>query len=97
MRAEEHEPLRGAEPHRSQLSRILKEHPESRTRLKRAVASLGLTFVFAIATLGILLIWHLRRRASLIRESLEPPKDVTLVDPLPGRSPNSTYPNVEST
>ena len=96
MKADGKGPAQGDEPRTSQLSRILKEHPESRGRLERAVASLGLTLVAVIAILGGLLIWHLRRRASLIRDRLGPPKDVTLVDPLADRPSESTYPNAES-
>jgi hypothetical protein len=60
----------GGEPAKTRLGRILAERPEARPRLARAVGSLlGITLV-AVAAIGVLLIWHLRRRAGLIRERL---------------------------
>jgi hypothetical protein len=44
--------------------------------VSRAVASLLAASVVAIAALGALLIWHLVRRARLIREGLNPPRPV---------------------
>ena len=61
------------EPNRSRLGQILAERPEARPRLSRAVGSLLATTLVAIAVLGLLLIWHLRRRAQLIRDRLGPP------------------------
>src|SRR3974377_1064287 len=43
-------------------------------------ASLLATVLVAIAVLGLLLIWHLRRRAQLIRDRLGPPRAVSLAD-----------------
>lgn len=71
------------EPPQSRLRRILDESPRNRSRIGRAVAALAATALVTIAVLGILLIWHLVRRARLIRERLDPPKDVGLVDPRP--------------
>jgi hypothetical protein len=68
------------EPPRSRLSRILAEQPEARPRLRRAVSSLIATALVAITAIGILLIWHFRRRAQLIRERLSPPREVTFPD-----------------
>jgi hypothetical protein len=68
------------EPRRDRLSRILAERPEARPRLRRAIGSLlGVVLVF-IGVLGVLLIWHIRRRAQLIRDRLGPPRNVTLPD-----------------
>ena len=64
------------EPRRSQLSRLL-DRPDARPRVKRAVASLLAASVAAIAVLGVLVIWHLVRRARLIREGLNPPRSVS--------------------
>ncbi len=68
----------GNEPRRSRLGQILAERPEARPQLRRAVGSLLATALVTIAALGILLIWHLRRRAQLIRDRLGPPRDVSL-------------------
>jgi hypothetical protein len=68
------------QPKRSRLGQILAERPEARPRLSRAVGSLLATVLVAIAVLGLLLIWHLRRRAQLIRERLGPPRAVSLPD-----------------
>jgi hypothetical protein len=70
----------GGQPPRSQLSRILEERPEARSRLGRAVAALLGTFLVAVAMFGGLLIWHVRRRARLIRERLHAPRIVRLPD-----------------
>jgi hypothetical protein len=68
------------QPKRSRLGQILAERPEARPRLSRAVGSLLATALVAIAVMGILLIWHLRRRAQLIRDRLGPPRAVSLPD-----------------
>ncbi len=68
------------QPKRTRLGKILAERPEARPRLKRAVGSLLATVLAAIAVLGILLIWHLRRRAQLIRNRLSPPRAGSLPD-----------------
>jgi len=96
MNVEEQPVPKSAEPGRSELRRILEEKPEARGRLGRAVASLGLMTLVTIAALGLLLIWHMKRRARLIRESLGPPKDVILVDPLAARSDEFPLPKPES-
>jgi hypothetical protein len=70
----------GGHTPRSQLSRILEERPEARSRLGRAVAALLGTFLVAVAMFGGLLIWHIRRRARLIRERLNAPRIVRLPD-----------------
>jgi hypothetical protein len=69
-----------SEPRRSRLSRILAERPEARPRLRHAVSSLIATALVAFAAMGILLIWHFRRRAQLIRDRLSPPRKVSLPD-----------------
>ena len=51
------------EPPRSRLRQILDERPEARPRLGRAVAELLGTTLVAVVALGVLLIWHLVRRA----------------------------------
>jgi len=68
------------EPPRSPLGRILAERPEARPRLRRAVSSLIATVLVAITAIGILLIWHFRRRAQLIRDRLSPPRKVSFPD-----------------
>ena len=72
--------LAGVQPRRSQLSRILEERPEARSRLGRAVAALLGTFLVAVAVFGGLLIWHIMRRGRLIRERLSAPRIVRLPD-----------------
>jgi hypothetical protein len=57
-------------PAKSRLARILAERPEARPRLARAVGSLLAVTLVAVAAIGVLVIWHLRRRAGLIRERL---------------------------
>jgi hypothetical protein len=42
---------------------------------------LVVTTLVTIAILGLLLIWHLIRRARLIRERLDSPRETRLVDP----------------
>ena len=66
------------EPKRSRLRQILDERPEARPRLGRAVAALLGTTLVAFIALSVLLIWHLVRRARLIRERLNPPRVVEL-------------------
>ncbi len=68
------------EPRRSRLRQILDERPEARPRLGRAVAELLGTTLVAVAALSALLIWHLVRRARMIRERLSPPRAVELPD-----------------
>jgi hypothetical protein len=78
----------GGEPRPSRLSKILTEHPEARPQLRRAIGSLlGVVLVF-VAVLGGLLIWHLMRRAQLIRNRLGSPRNVSLPDSseIPGRT-----------
>jgi hypothetical protein len=71
---------KGSEPKQSRLGQILAERPEARPQLRRAVGSLLATALVTIAAVGLLLIWHLRRRAQLIRDRLRPPRDVSLLD-----------------
>ena len=70
----------GSEPRRSRLRRILDEHPQARTRLGHAVAVLLGTTLVAVAAIGALAIWHLIRRGRLIRERLNPPRNVWLTE-----------------
>jgi hypothetical protein len=72
--------LPGVQTRRSQLSRILEERPEARSRLGRAVAALLGTFLVAVALFGGLLIWHIMRRGRLIRERLNAPRIAHLPD-----------------
>ena len=69
------------QPRRSRLGRILAEQPEARPRLRRAIGGMLATVLASIVVLGLLAIWHLRRRAQLIRDSLAPPRRVPLTDP----------------
>jgi hypothetical protein len=66
------------EPRRSWLSRIIGQGPAARRRLSEAVVALLGTFLVALAAIGSLLIWHLVRRARLIRHRLAPPRIVQL-------------------
>jgi len=88
MTDQENQPRSGGEadgePRRTRLGRILAERPEARPRLSRAVGSLLAVILVAIAVLGFLTIWHLRRRAQLIRDRLAPPRRISLPDPLAG-------------
>lgn len=56
---------------KTRLGRILREHPESRDRLRRAVGGLLMAVLATIAAVAALSIWHLRRRADRIRDRLE--------------------------
>ncbi|MHC5543318.1 hypothetical protein ACYOEI_34275 [Singulisphaera rosea] len=80
------------EPRKSKLSQILKEHPDERPRIARAVASLVGIGLVSLTTLGLLVIWHVHRRARLIRERLNPPRIVRLPDlgPEPDSGTDST-------
>ena len=71
---------------RTQLGRILQERPEARPFLSRAVASLIAATLAAFTAIGILLIWHLRRRARLLHERLSQPRRVVLPEPPERRS-----------
>jgi hypothetical protein len=76
----------GARPPKTRLGRILAERPEERPRLARAVGGLLAVTLATVAVLGVLLIWHLRRRAGLIRERLAlrggvAPHDLEPTDP----------------
>ena len=75
------------EPHRSRLGQILAERPEARPRLKSAVSSLIATTLVAFAAIGILLIWHFKRRAQILRDHLAPPRRIIYpeLDPSPGQ------------
>ena len=87
------------EPKRSRLSQLL-DRPEARPRVSRAVASLLAASVVSIAVLGALLIWHLMRRARLIRQGLQPPRPVRwpAVEPIPRTTPaQSTAPAPDPT
>ncbi|APW63770.1 hypothetical protein [Paludisphaera borealis] len=69
-----------AEPTKTRLGRILAERPEERPRIARAVGGLLAVTLVTIAAIGILLIWHLRRRAGLIREQLASGCNVSLAE-----------------
>ena len=55
------------------LKRLLKQ-PGARPRIGRAVASLMGVGILTIGVLGVLLGWHSKRRARVIRERLGPPR-----------------------
>ncbi len=65
----------------------------ARRRIGRAAAAwLGLALA-AITVIGVLVVWHLSRRARLIREGLGPPRDVRLPDlDRPDRDPEAEPP-----
>jgi hypothetical protein len=65
-------------PPARRLLQILREKPEARSRVGRAVAGLLGTTLVALAAVGGLLIWHLARRGRLIRDRLNPPRNVRL-------------------
>ena len=71
----------GRPARRSTLKRILDERPEARRRLARAIAALLGTALVALGVLGGLLVWHVRRRARVIREGLGPPRVVRWPEP----------------
>lgn len=60
------------------MRRLLEERPEARTRLARAIAELIAATLVALVAIGALLIWHVMRRARLIRERLSAPRAVDL-------------------
>ena len=66
------------EPRRNWLSRIIGHGPAARKRLGEAVASLLGTAHGGAGAIGGLLIWHLSRRARIIRERLGPPRIVRM-------------------
>ncbi len=66
------------EPRRDWLSRIIGQGPAARKRLGEAVAALLGTTLVALGAIGGLLIWHLVRRARIIRERLGPPRIVRM-------------------
>jgi hypothetical protein len=68
------------ERRRTPLRRLLEERPEARPRLARAIAELIAATLVALVAIGALLIWHVMRRARLIRERLSAPRAVDLPD-----------------
>lgn len=77
-------------PRRSRLRQILDEKPEARPRLGKAIAALLATGLVTLATLAALLIWHIRRRARLMRERLNPPRIIRPLElPDPEVDPSS--------
>src|SRR4051794_10177361 len=75
------------EPRPSRLRQLL-ARPDARPRVRRAVTSLLGVTVASIAVIGGLLLWHIARRGRLIRERLNPPRDVRLPDLGPARDPD---------
>lgn len=71
-------------PKRSRLRQILDEKPEERPRLGKAIFALLSTTLASLAVIGVLLIWHIKRRAALMRERLSPPRPVAPLE-LPGQ------------
>ncbi|AMV38637.1 hypothetical protein [Planctomyces sp. SH-PL62] len=77
-----HDPQAPAAPEpKTRLGRILRDHPEARPRLGRAVGGLLGALLATLAAVGILLIWHLRRRADLVRDRLGNLPAAPLPDP----------------
>ena len=64
------DPDRPAPKRGSRLRRILREHPEARERIGRAVGGLLTAVLATLAAVGVFSIWHLRRRADMIRDRL---------------------------
>jgi hypothetical protein len=78
------QPAAAGEPPRSRLRQILDEKPEARPRLGKAIAALLGTGLVTLAALGGLLIWHIMRRARLMRERSNPPRSARPLE-LPDR------------
>jgi hypothetical protein len=62
---------------------------EAKRRIARVTATWGALALGSIVMMTVLIIWHLIRRGRLIREGLQPPREVGLVelqppDPLRG-------------
>ena len=68
----------GREPRPNWLRRILREGPEARRRLASAVAEAAGDRASRPGAIGALVIWHLVRRGRLIRERLDPPRNVRM-------------------
>lgn len=66
--------------------------PEDKTRVGRALAALLSVGLVSLSALGAFVVWHLVRRGRLIRESLGPPRRISLPDPeeLRRDAPSST-------
>jgi hypothetical protein len=77
-------PAAGDNPPRTRLRQILDEKPEARPRIGKAIAALLGTGLVTLAAMGALLIWHIRRRAALMRERLNAPRIVPPLE-IPGQ------------
>jgi hypothetical protein len=55
---------------KTRLGRILRDHPEARDPLRRAVGALLAVVLGTIVAISALTIWHLRRRADRLRDRL---------------------------
>ncbi|WP_206107571.1 hypothetical protein [Paludisphaera rhizosphaerae] len=73
-------------PPESRLARILHEHPEARGRLKRAVGGLLWVVLASVVAIAVLGVWHLRRRADLIRARLGTVRGGALTDHSPSEA-----------
>jgi hypothetical protein len=71
-------------PAKTPLRRILDESPQARTRITRAVSALASAALVGFAAVGLLLAWHIRRRARRLQEGLAPPRIVRWPDLEPG-------------
>ncbi|MDG3003795.1 hypothetical protein [Paludisphaera mucosa] len=80
---------------KTRLGRILREHPEARGRLSRAVAGLLTALLATLAAVCALLIWHLRRRADIIRSRLGMARVAPLLDPSQLRPETTPKPETE--
>lgn len=65
---------------KTRLGRILHEHPEARSRLSRAVGGLLWVVLASVVVIAGLGLWHLRRRADLIRDRLDAVRGGSLPD-----------------
>ena len=85
-----------SEPSKSVRSKPLLERddlsPRDRNRIGLAASALLGAGLVATAAIGWLAIWHLVRRGRLIRERLDPPKVVQLLD-----FPSTDSPPTETT
>lgn len=68
---------------RTRLGRLLRDHPEARDPLRRAIGALLVAILGTIVAVGALAIWHLRRRADRLRDRLETGGGCNLAPPDP--------------
>lgn len=70
-------------PPKTRLGKLLRDHPEAREPLRRAVGGLLGAVLATIVAICILAIWHLRRRADRLRAGRGSPDGCDLNPPDP--------------